>query len=930
MTTFQALCLSTLRWLKRWGMAMLFDFADHPRALLRTVEDFGFVTYDLVGYPRRLCEVDAEPPLVASNVDKRRTRARPNPAAQAVHRTLAAGDAWLSQSTRTLARLYAAFLIAEDPQRRLDARKAATLMHQISLVQHILASPELRKVLIGDEVGLGKTIEAGLIIRQLIERDPRTRVLYLAPARLVSNVAKEFREKLDIDARVWAAGGLSDARLGEDRVVIASLHKAVFGDNFDRVVASGPWDVLVVDECHHLSDWNPTGGKPNQSFRLVSQLVKAQPPQGRLILMSGTPHQGSEARFRNILRLLSDDGKDMAGAAGRVIFRTKDRVRDWKGAPLFPSREIRPPVVVQMGERYEQWYERIALLYESTGLNGVQLRAAGWAKGQALQWAASSVQAGLGFLVRLGMRRLAWTLEHPALEVGLAALRPYRGGRPDEPLPQLFERITKQIRNGAPNQPSEDDTEDMEEEAWRPDPAFLAELLDEGISLVQSGEAQFKWDELCKLIDQAGDEKVVLFAQPVETVTVVAKVLEARYGIRPAMIIGNQTDDERTAQVEWFQSDAGTRFLVSSKAGGEGLNMQKARRLIHLDVPWNPMDMEQRIGRVHRFGSKKTIIVDTVVTSGSREVDMYRIAREKLTKAVRHLDPEQFESLFGRVMSLVPPKELEAVLGDSTSPLGEDPTASDEIGRLVTEGFRSWQAFDQAYRAQADAIRATEPGEATWADLGVFLVKHAGAADGLRASFSSFEFSDNEIVEVEQQVPTIQVEGHHFACGDTGGYAVTLQNGTAAQRLGLNLDWVQRSLRGAFSPEKDCGAAFLKFASSDLALPDRGDVQCYMAYLRQRIQQENNRWVETSLDLRIYGVGAEGSAERLKSEVAAVLVRRLNTATRVRDPQNIVLREDLSAIDEEICRKLRQPDDCEIEAGVRYAVWPIAVIVNMP
>jgi hypothetical protein len=101
-------------------------------------------------------------------------------------------------------------------------------------------------------------------------------------------------------------------------VVIASIHKAVFGDNFDRVVGSGPWDVLVFDECHHLSDCNPSGGKPNQSFRLVTHLVKAQAPAGRLILMSGTPHQGSEARFRNNLRLLSNDGNDMTGAAGRV------------------------------------------------------------------------------------------------------------------------------------------------------------------------------------------------------------------------------------------------------------------------------------------------------------------------------------------------------------------------------------------------------------------------------------------------------------------------------------------------------------------------------------------------------------------------------------------------------------------------------------
>lgn len=784
---------------------MLYEYASHQRALLRTVDDFGFISYDLVGYPRRLCDSSGVPPLVDANIDKRRVTELLSPAEKAEKKELEEGDGWLSSTSRTLARLYAAFLIAEDPQRRLDANKAATLMHQVSLVQHILNQQNLRKVLIGDEVGLGKTIEAGLIIKQLLERDSRSRILYLAPARLVSNVAREFREKLDLDARIWAAGNTSDARLSDDNLVIGSIHKAVFGDNFDKVVNSGPWDILIVDECHHLSDWNPLGGRPNQSFRLVSQLIKAQPEHGRLILMSGTPHQGNEARFKNILRLLSDDGKDISGAAGRVIFRTKDRVRDWRGAPLFPARNVRPPIVVQLGTNYENWYERVALLYETTGLNGIRLRAAGWAKGQALQWAASSVQAGLGFLARLGIRRLGWSLNNESLVNALEVLRPYRGGSVNEPLNELFDRIKKQIGNHVLPEDGQIDEEFWEEEPWRPDPDLLSDLLLEGVNLIKSGSSDAKWEVLCSLINSVGDEKVVLFAQPVETVTVVANFLYKRYGVKPALIIGNQSDEDRTAQVALFQSEIGPRFLVSSKAGGEGLNMQRARYLIHLDVPWNPMDMEQRIGRVHRFGSRKTILVDTIVAAGSREIDMYRIAREKLAMAVRHLDPEKFEDLFSRVMSLVPPRELEAVLGDASGPLDTNLHASEEIGRLVTEGFKVWNDFDQKYRHQADSIKAINPGQATWADLGAFLVKYAGAEDGPDSKFSSFEFSDSEIIELEENLPTIAFNNKHFACGDTGGLPATIADGSSADRLGLNLEWVQDCMRDAFSPKRSCG-----------------------------------------------------------------------------------------------------------------------------
>src|SRR5574338_259987 len=418
---------------------MLVEYNGVVRAILRTVSDFGFDSYDLVGPPRRLYGHALGLGLVETNVDKRRVKLVGAPIQ--VSGATADGDSLLSTTARSLARLYAAFLAAEDPQRRLDAHKAATLMHQVSLVQHILTQPNLRRVMIGDEVGLGKTIEAGLLIRRLLDQDPSIRVLYLAPARLVSNVTNELRDKLDMDARKWVAGNAGDARLESDRLVVASINKAVFGDNLDRVARSGPWDVLIVDECHHLSDWGPSGGKPNQAFKLVSQLVKAQRPEGR------------------------------------VIFRTKDRVRDWRNQPLFPAREIRLPTVVQLGATYERWYAGISTLYDTPSESGFRNSAAGWAKGQALQWAASSVQAGLGFLVRLSMRRLGWTLAQKELAAAVAALRPYRGGAINEPLETLYGRLQKQIGFQAEADDSVSDSEEFEEEVWAPDPTLLGALL---------------------------------------------------------------------------------------------------------------------------------------------------------------------------------------------------------------------------------------------------------------------------------------------------------------------------------------------------------------------------------------------------------------------------------------------------------------------
>src|SRR5205823_1190968 len=143
----------------------------------------------------------------------------------------------------------------------------------------------------------------------------------------------------------------------------------------------------------------------------------------------------------------------------------------------------------------------------------------------------------------------------------------------------------------------------------------------------------------------------------------VARFLERESGQKPAMIIGGQSDRERMEVVDGFSRPGGPRYLVSSRAGGEGINLQVARRLVHLDVPWNPMELEQRVGRIHRFGSRRTIIVDTIVAKDSREADAYRIARQKLVRIASTLvEADRFEAVFSRVMCLVPPEELQQII----------------------------------------------------------------------------------------------------------------------------------------------------------------------------------------------------------------------------------------------------------------------------
>lgn len=891
------------------------------RGVIREIDDFGFKAFDLAAPPRRLLGSESAVPLVESGVDGRRVETVLSPAELLVSGPK--NESWLGLTQRTTARLHATFLTSEDPQRRLDARKAATLMHQVSLVQHVLEDANLRRVLIADEVGLGKTIEAGLIIKRLTEERPLLRVLYLAPARLVRNVASEFRDKLDLDARLWVAGSNSDARLETDRVVIASIHKAVFGENARRIVEAGPWDVLVVDECHHLSDWGIDGGKPTQSFKLVDQLAQSLPPDGRLILMSGTPHQGSEARFKNLLRLLADDKNDIQSARGRVILRSKDMVTDWKGRPLFPIRKIRPPTVVQLGSQYNSWYNSVGNLYDASIVPGARGRAGGWAKGQALQWAASSVQAGLGFLVRLAMRRLNWELSNTVLSIAIAALRPYRGGPIDEPIDSLFLRLRKQIGILKDDEPLEDE-EELSGEDWTPNAAALEGLLITGVELLQSSASNGKWDAVASIIDQSDGEKIVLFAQPVETIAVVAAFLRHRYGEQPCVIIGDQSDEERRRQVAAFQSDTGPRFLVSSRAGGEGLNMQRARRLIHLDVPWNPMELEQRIGRVHRFGSRKTILVDTVVASGSREMEMYRIAREKLHLIASQLDPDQFETLFGRVMSLVAPKEIEGVMTDlSAGPIPAATTA--EIGDLVQNGYKAWQIFDREYRANADRIKNSGGGEASWADVEAFMIRQTDAAPGPQTSLVSFEQENDEIVARNHFVGTLRYNRALYVCSDSGGLLPDPVNGELVQQLGLNLPEVAATIRSIFLPDQICGAGYLNRPSGldSISLPSQFGLLCF---LRQTIRFEQARAAEEKLSLHSFIV-TPASIQELDALTQANLIRELVNATRIKDPIAREIEPLMAPAEIDLVLKLRTPSDSDVASRVRHVVWPVCALV---
>lgn len=742
----------------------------------------------------------------------------PSPA-EALEQAIALrNEAWPTRTRQSIERLFGLWLLHEDRMRLLDASTIDQLAHQVSLLEYIKRTNP-RRMLIADEVGLGKTIEAGLIIDWVLTNNPSARVLYLAPAMLVENVHAEFRrmglgERVRLDRYSAADATIQNADLQSARLIIASIHRAALDRNarywHDR---SGDWDLIIVDECHHLSDWSDDGTKPQQQMHLVRNLVERRlVPGGRLVLMSATPHQGNANRFRNLLRLLSDEGHsgakkgDLNTVAGRVVYRTKEDVRDWDGQPLFSRRQVNEPTYVRVGEEYAAWLKRVELVFA-----GTSSRAAGWRKAQALQWSASSPKAGLAYLVRLALRSGLTFDGDPLVARAAMALLPYRSLPETASLQDVRSLLERQAGLHRAQPEFEEDAEEAEAEATareeddtEVDLAQLTLALEEGIRLLHSNAMTAKMEPLIRWIHDEAPAKFVVFASPIETVDEIQRGLEVQLGQGAVVTItGALQPHERRDRMQAFRRQ-GARVLVASKAGSEGVNLQIAHRLVHFDVPWNPMELEQRVGRVHRYGNTETVVVDTIVVSGSREERLLSRCRARLAQILRTLygepaDVGRFAEMYSRVMAQVPAEVLAQLLADENFFTAD---GDERLFELIDAGFQGWQATHTALAAGRDSSLGEVPdrGHARDSDMeAIFEVLGASPEQG----WFHVRLTEHDGKRIEQLTPArvwaFPAEGAHVrrVADRIASLTVRGPDGFSGfvERAGLNLPVLATTLR---------------------------------------------------------------------------------------------------------------------------------------
>lgn len=526
------------------------------------------------------------------------------------------------------------------------------LPHQIHALSRAISGDRVR-YLLADEVGLGKTIEAGLVMRELKLRGLVRRTLVVSPKGIatqwVAEMQTHFNEQFqlvlgdDIGTLQRLAPGAdhrSSAWSMFDQVIVSldsvkpmdkrrgwtAERVAEYNHSrFEDLITAG-WDLVIVDEAHRL------GGSTDQvaRYKLGKGLAEAAP---YVLLLSATPHQGKTDAFHRLMNLLDDDAFPDMDSVSRdrvapyVIRTEKRKAIDADGKPLFkPRRTQMAPVAWESRHQLQQLLYEAVTDYVREGYN------------QALR----EKKHHIGFLMILMQRLVVSSTRaiRTTLERRLTALK--------EGEQQASLRLAE-LENGAEVSESPDDEmaelydmdgQDLLDEllkshvsALQSEGSHVETLLDAAVRCEQAGpdakaEALIEWIYKLQAEENEPDLKVLIFTEFVPTQQMLKEFLEAR-GISVVTLNGSMAMEERGAAQDAFRKSH--RVLVSTDAGGEGLNLQFAHVIINYDIPWNPMRLEQRIGRVDRIGQPKTVQAINFVFEDSVEFRVREVLEQKLS-----------------------------------------------------------------------------------------------------------------------------------------------------------------------------------------------------------------------------------------------------------------------------------------------------------
>lgn len=579
-----------------------------------------------------------------------------------------------------------------DPVLAVHTSMVEPLPHQITAVYEAMLPRQPLRFLLADDPGAGKTIMAGLLIKELIARGDLKRCLIVCPGSLVEQWQDELSRRFHLPFEILTNDKFEAARTGnwflENDLAIARLDKMARDENIHHKLSAPDcrYDLIVCDEAHKLSaTFFSNEIKYTKRYRL-GQLLSGI--CRHFLLMTATPHNGKDQDFQLFLALLDGDrfegrfrdGVHQVDASDLMRRMVKEKLYKFDGRPLFPER-IAYTVPYKLSDAEALLYKQVTD-YVREEFN----------RAEALQ---NDKRAGtVGFALTILQRRLASSPE--AIFQSLRRRRERLEKRLREvEIMQRGAEVQTAIAAG-PNL-DEDDINDLEDAPEDEVEATEEEILDQATAastiaelnieigtlsrleklaadVRRSGE-DTKWRQLANLLNvifspasttaTVGEpqkpygsgplpspkpsprQKVVIFTEHRDTLNYLEKQIGTVLG-RPQALVnihGGMGREERRKAQESFLHDPEVQILLATDAAGEGINLQRAHLMVNYDLPWNPNRLEQRFGRIHRIGQTEVCHLWNLVAAETREGDVYRRLLEKLEEARQALGGQVFDVL---------------------------------------------------------------------------------------------------------------------------------------------------------------------------------------------------------------------------------------------------------------------------------------------
>jgi len=571
------------------------------------------------------------------------------------------GDGEAFQLTCEAKRIDLAFLF--DPMMAVHTSNVEPLPHQITAVYESMLPRQPLRFVLADDPGAGKTIMAGLYIRELVMRADARRILIVAPGSLVEQWRDEMFEKFGLEFRIYSSEleqiSPSGNPFEDHHQLVVRLDQMSRNEELQDKLVNAGWDLVVFDEAHKLAA-HYFGAKLEKTgrFRFAERLGAET---RHLLLMTATPHNGKEEDFQLFLSLLDSDrfyGKfrdgvhkvDVSDLMRRMV---KEELVKFNNTPLFPERKAYT-VNYTLSEAEAALYEAVTEYVKTEMGKADQLT--------------GSRKGSVGFALTALQRRLASSPE--AIYQSLKRRKERLESRLREE--KLGIRGRRALAETLEEVPEDDDDLNAEEqetlEETLVDDATAAKsifeleaeieilkgLEEQARGVVASGHDR-KWDELSKILQNAPEmrdssgrqRKLIIFSEHRDTLNYLHEKIAGVLGSHDAIVTihGGTHRDERRKIQALFRSDPDVRVLVATDAAGEGVNLQCANLMVNYDLPWNPNRLEQRFGRIHRIGQVEVCHLWNLVAKETREGDVYHRLLEKLEV--------ESEALKGRVFDIL-------------------------------------------------------------------------------------------------------------------------------------------------------------------------------------------------------------------------------------------------------------------------------------